>query len=117
MTMSDEPLKEKILKWLLTGEVGISSETMAAHLAELPKPRRTYHPLDPDDFNRCLLLLKEIPELRERLPRMKTASKVWSQLVDRWDEVEQAFLSEAGLGWCNGVGAPRTYQLMKEIGC
>lgn len=110
-------LNDKVLHWMLTGEVGISSETIACHLAGLPRKRRySCHPLDPSDFNRCLLLLKEIPELGPLLPKMKTVSSEWSILVDRWDEVEKSFVDEVGWDWSNGKSAPRTYALMKRMG-
>lgn len=112
-----ETLKEKILDWMVTGETGISSKTIACHLAGLPRPQFSCHPLDPADFNRCLLLLKAVPELRPLLPRMSELSEVWASLVERWDEVEHSFVNEVGWNWSNGHRAQRTYDLMKRIGC
>jgi hypothetical protein len=112
-------IDEKIMNWFATGRVGISSKAMACAVAGLRIVPRTFgnHPADPDDFNRCLLLLEAVPEIREQMDKVAALSKTWSRLVDRWDEVEQCFLMEVGLDWANGRSAPETYKLMKEIGC
>lgn len=49
--------------------------------------------------------------------KLRHLSPTWAALVDRWDEVESSFIAEAGRDWCKGLPAPKTYKLMKEIGC
>jgi len=71
------------------------------------------YPHDPDDLNRCLLLMEAIPEVREALPKMRELGPVWSALVDRWDEIERTFLAEAGYNWTRRRRAAQTYQLMQ----
>jgi len=105
----------KVLGWLSSGDTGISSETIAYWLAfGLNRPGGN-HPLDPADFNRCLVLLQKVPELREFLFRMKSVSPIWKRLVDAWDRIEALFLEEAGLNWSKTRSAPKTYALMKEV--
>lgn len=106
-------VKDKVMNWLLTGRVGSSSKAMAAHLCGYSCEGD--YPLDPDDFNRCLLFLQAVPEARPELHRMATVSPVWAALVARWDEIEKSFLDEAGLDWSKGNRASNTYRLMNKI--
>lgn len=108
-------MNNKILKWFGTGRVGSSSKAMAMAAAGMPHDR--YHPHDPDDLNRCLLLLDAVPEIRNHMDRVAALSETWEKLVARWDEVEQCFINEVGLNWSKGERASRTYELMKAIGC
>jgi hypothetical protein len=104
-----------ILRWLATGQTGESSKALAFCFAGIKG--RSDHPLDPADFNRCLLLIHTYPEMRSLLPKAKALSPTWSKIIDHWDEIEQTFLDEAGLDWRKANAAPKTYKLMKDIGC
>lgn len=112
-------MKDKILNWFATGKVGISSKAMACAAAGIEYggnfPPHT--PSDPDDLNRCLLLLEQVPEIRNHFDKVATISDQWAALMERWAEVEQCFLDEVGLNWCKGERAKKTYELMKSIGC
>ena len=68
--------------------------------------------MNPDDFRRCMKLLDQVPEFRERLYEMKDVSEVWSRLVDNWDEFEKLYYEE-----CETVRCPKLWDRMKEIGC
>lgn len=106
-------MNEKILHWFATREVGSSSKAMASCISGINGGED--HPLDPDDFNRCLLFLTVVPEARNHLHKVKKLSPVWSRFIDRWEEIEKLFLDEVGLDWCNGNSAPKTYKLMQQI--
>jgi hypothetical protein len=108
-------MKEKILNWLCVGECGSSSKAMA--FAALGMPNNGSHPYDPDDLNRCILLLDMVPEIRQHMDRVASINGTWALLVARWQEVEQCFIDEVGFNWSKGKRAPRTYQIMKDIGC
>jgi len=111
-------MKDKILEWLVSGKVGASSKAMACCILDLPSSKKEIcHPLDPADFNRCLLFLEDVPEAREYMSKLVSLSDTWANLVDRWDELEKCFLDEVGLDWSKGHLAFKTYTLMKEIGC
>ena len=117
MSAIDESLlAQKILHWFANGRVGSSSKAMALAAAGLQSNDFT-HPYDPADFNRCLLLLEQVPEIRERLDRVAAISDTWAALIARWDEVEKCFVEEVGRNWCKANSAPKTYALMKDIGC
>lgn len=107
-------MKDKILMWLATGNIGASSKAMAFTAADLPNNGNSPH--DPDDLNRCLLLLDAVPEIRNHMDKIAAINTRWAALVDRWNEVEQCFLDEAGLNWTKARSAPKTYELMKAIG-
>lgn len=109
-----DTMRDKVLHWLATGEVGVSSHAMAMAACGLPV-RDTLPPFDPSDLNRCLLLLRAVPEIREHMGAVAAVSSIWSSLVARWDEIEQCFLEEVGLDWSKGRRAPKTYALMKEV--
>lgn len=106
--------ERKILDWVASGETGESSRALACFLAGAFSRNRR-HPLDPADFNRCLKMLKAVPELRPRLAEAKALSPEWSALIDRWEEIEKAFVDDVGWDWSRGQRASKTYALMKEI--
>lgn len=106
-------MKNKIIHWLASGETGASSKTMA--FTAMGIPCRQPHPHDPSDFNRCLLLIKTVPEIRNYFDKIALLSKSWKAIIDRWNEVERCFIDEVGLNWCKGDRASKTYALMQKI--
>jgi hypothetical protein len=48
------------------------------------------------------------------MPEMAGCSPEWSKLAASWDNIADAFLSEAGLEWSKRKAAPITYKLMNE---
>lgn len=106
-------IQSKVLKWIATGRVGMSSQAMA--LAACGMPSDGSYPHDPDDLNRCLLLLKAVPEVREHFGEIAKLGPVWGRLIARWNEIESSFLDEVGLNWKKAKSAPKTYALMKEV--
>ncbi len=106
-------MKEKILKWFATGRVGASSKAMACCLIDAETDYS--YPLDPDDFNRCLLFLNAVPEARQHFDKLRLMSTKWAILIDRWDEIEQCFLDEVGFNWCKAKMAAKTYELIGDI--
>lgn len=96
-------LPERIKWWLNIGEQGSSS--ISIYNVMMPgyniygTNRRDY-PYDADDFRRCYLLLKVIPEWKERLVLMSSVSEQWRKLVKNWDKLtgmlENAMTSTGG---------------------
>jgi hypothetical protein len=86
---------------------------MAAAACGLPSSRS--YPSDPDDLNRCLLLLEKVPAIREKFSAISELSDVWARLIDRWEVIERSFLDEVGLNWTKSNRAPQTYALMKKV--
>jgi hypothetical protein len=111
-------LSPEAIEWLATGERGLSSEAMLAHLTsdllDTSKSDRS-HPRDPADLRRCRLLLEAVPELQTRFAQMGALSKIWKRLVSEWDSLCATMDAETP-NWRQGSGkAPRTYEMMKEI--
>lgn len=110
-------MKDKILEWLVNGHVGVSSKAMACAAAGIPLERDPFgnHPYDPDDFNRCLLLIERVPEIKDHMDKIAGISEAWARLVENWDEIEKTFIEEVGLNWSKGRCASKTYELMKNV--
>jgi hypothetical protein len=110
-------LSEAAIKWLAHGSRGTSSNTMFSVLTGVDalKDWHPSHPHDPDDLDRCLRLLADVPELRAKLPLMAQQSPEWAALVENWDRIEQSHLNEVGLGWTKARTAPKTYDLMRSV--
>ena len=106
-------VQDKMTFWLGQGERGISSETMFEVISgqitnRIPKR----HPCDPDDFRRCYLLLKTIPEWKDELHKLRGLSPVWGKLVDNWDKLTELLEEQLKTKKPNGM-----YLLMKSLGC
>ncbi len=106
---------EKVITWFTCANTGASSEAIAGYLTT-GAIGYCSTPSDPSDFNRCLMLLDAIPELKEDMHKMKNLGRQWPVLIDSWDIIEKSFIDEVGLNWCHGGSAPKTYKLMKSIG-
>ncbi len=106
-------LAKSIIRWMATGHCGLSSRAMA--FCAIDVGEHVDHPLDPADFNRCLLLVVTVPEIRDKFAAIAKLSPEWSGLIRHWDELESLFIGEVGLDWSAGISAPKTYQRMREI--
>jgi hypothetical protein len=112
---AETDIKNNLLAWFINGEVGRSSKVMAAVALDIPGQCGRCWPVDPDDLNRCLLLLERVPAVRGAFPRLAQLSPQWSALIASWDELAARFVAEVGLDWCRGTRAPDTYRLMRRI--
>lgn len=117
-------LRSCVLQWLADGEVGISSRAIALATlgADMTYYQRgiPYHPHDPDDLRRCLLLLERCPGTRKGVELLAEGCPVWKALHEHWEELDSLFRMEVGedlydIGF--GKRAEQTYDRMKEIGC
>lgn len=108
---------ENAVWWLRNGEQGLSSKAMFRRLyPDLPLQTDRYsydnHPCDPDDFRRCYLLVKAVPQITQRLYELKTLSPVWSNLVDNWAKLTEMLEDLMKVKKDNGM-----YDFMKTLGC
>lgn len=111
----DQSLREeqKANEWLATGERGTSSETIFEVITgkKITKYGKS-HPYDPDDFRRCYLLLKAVPEWKNKLHLLKSESKTWANLVDNWDKLTEMLEEQLKTKKANGM-----YEFMENLGC
>lgn len=110
------PTKQhKMMWWVENGEHGISSKTMYDVLAGgrtgIINKQEYSHPRDPDDFRRCYLLIKAVPEMRNDIDKMREISPQWRAIADNWDKLaemlEELFKKKSS----------KMYDFMKSIGC
>lgn len=67
----NQPIERRALFWALSGDTGISSEAISAHMTDTPAGRFGYQPpSDSADRGRCIRLLELIPEWIPRLKEM-----------------------------------------------
>lgn len=107
-------IEQRATKWLRDGQVGMSSRAIHDHMLGLVSRDGFSHPHDPDDLNRCLLLLDLIPEWKPRMGEMAQHGPHWAALAANWESIAEAFLREAGLDWRYSNHAPETYALMRR---
>lgn len=111
--MSD--LAIKVLRWQTSGNVGVSSATMAS--IALGLKRNIYGssfdaPSDTSDLRRCMLLVEEIPEIREHFDKISVVCKQFAPIIKEWDSLIEMLKAEISTG--NG-SAPKTYKRMKKL--
>lgn len=105
-------------RWLVAGERGASSDAIVGHLRGIRIERgdAKAHPHDPDDFQRCLKLLEDVPEIKAEFMRMSEVSEVWARLTAHWPAITAQFMKEAGPDWRRSHWrAPKTYELMRAV--
>lgn len=116
--MTDNPgLSLAAVKWLASGERGISSNTIFTYLTGIDATEdwERGHPYDVSDFRRCQLLLEALPELVPLFPKMADVSDEWSALVCVWSDIVKA-MDEESPNWREGfnVYPNRAYTLIKR---
>lgn len=79
--------------WILHGNTGISSETMAAIAlgATNASGYRADAPHDPSDFGRCYKLVQAVPEIREHFPRIAKKVKQFAGILREWDDLVRIY--------------------------
>lgn len=107
-------VEQRATKWLRDGQVGMSSRAIHDHMLGLAPRNGFPYPHDPDDLNRCLLLLDLIPEWKPRMGEMAQHNPQWAALAATWESITEAFLREAGLDWRYSNHTPETYALMRR---
>lgn len=81
-------LQEKVLNWMFNGDVGTSSQTMAAIACGLTKMKYGFsRPYDSGDFNRCYKLVLLVPEIKEHFPKIKELHPEFGPILDNWDRL------------------------------
>jgi hypothetical protein len=87
-------ISNKIAVWALSGDTGVSSETIACIAMGITEEQRRWRfdiPGDAGDFGRCYRLLKVVPELRNALPLVADKFPKYRPLVDIWDELTSLY--------------------------
>lgn len=95
--------KTKMLEWIGTRHVGISSRTMWVALMGVARGVNDFNgdfdvPYDWDDFSRCYDLVTYGEVTKEELQKVVEAFPFYKPIIDRWDELVEAYLSPGGKG-------------------
>ena len=101
-------MQDRILLWLAGDETGVSSKVMAfcaVNINFMPLD----HPLDPGDLHRCMLLVEQVPEIKEHFPRIAKLSDPWKNIIENWETLIQTLKSEK----MSGDNMNETYNLLK----
>lgn len=80
------------LEWFAAGRVGTSSRCLVAQAVGIGHLARMSYPFDADDFNRCMLAIKQVSGVSPEA--MRGTSEVWDRLIEQWDHI--AALVERG---------------------
>lgn len=106
-----------ILKWLFSGDSGVSSEALAAEFLGVGKEgiEVPYPPSDPSDLGRCLRLIDKVPAVRACVDSLATKNHAWARIAPIWDALAASMVQEVGLDWKKGRIAPKTYKMMQEV--
>lgn len=96
--------KTKMLEWIGTRHVGVSSRTMWCALMGVARDGDSCYagfdtPHDSDDFSRCYDLVNYGEVTKEELQKVVEAFPFYKPIIDRWDELVEAYLSPG----CKGV--------------
>jgi len=114
----DAVVTRQLLQWMAGPDTGLSSEAMAYCVLQIERTDHwsgNEHPHDPSDFNRCLLLVEQVPAVREHFAAIAAMSPQWAAMIAAWDELQAMFFAEVGWNWSAARAAPKTYARMKEI--
>lgn len=95
--------KTKMLEWIGTRHVGVSSRTMWCALMGVARDGDSCYagfdvPYDWDDFSRCYDLVEYGEVTKEELQKVVEAFPFYKPIIDRWDELVEAYLSPGGKG-------------------
>ena len=117
---SSAGVERRVLQWLAGPNTGLSSECMAFCAIGLQRTDSwakyaPFTPADPADLNRCLMLVEQIPEVKDAFPKIAALSDDWKIIIDNWESLKESFVSEVGWNWSEGTAAPVTYKVMKEL--
>ena len=112
--------KTKMLEWIGTRRVGVSSRTMWCALmgaanSETPTCYGFDTPHDWDDFSRCYDLVTYGEVTKEELQKVVEAFPFYKPIIDRWDALVEAYLSPGGKGVYQILDGTRD-EVMKLMG-
>jgi hypothetical protein len=111
-------LSENAIRWLATGERGLSSNTLFTFLTGVDAECGSGHhyPRDTSDFKRCRRIIVMCPELLEHLHKVSEAGPEWAGIAEKWDELTAMMDSEAP-NWLESKywRAEATNAMLREI--
>lgn len=95
--------KTKMLEWIGTRHVGVSSRAMWVALMGVARGVCGFHgdfdtPHDCDDFSRCYDLVEYGEVTKDELQKVVEVFPFYKPIIERWDELVEAYLSPGSKG-------------------
>jgi hypothetical protein len=109
-TATEGDMERKILEWFFNGNVGLSSQAIAAKMVGIDG--YTNHPRDPSDLRRCVEFLNAVPEAKERFEEMRLVSPNWYRLVGAWGPLTAKLAKEMKR---KDRRAPETFEMIQAL--
>ncbi len=78
-------IREEVLRWMANEDIGVSSKTIAATIAEVDCSHVDV-PHDPSDFMRCLKMLDACPSIKN-LSKVKEVYPFYAPIINNWNEM------------------------------
>jgi len=100
--------KDKMIEWIGTHNVGVSSKTMWVALMEIPHAPNSSNydiPHDADDFSRCYDLYRFARLNWIDLRRVEKVFPYWKPIIDVWDNLTSAYV---------GMCYERVYEILQS---
>lgn len=93
--------KTKMMEWIGTHHVGVSSRTMWVALMGVARGVNDFNggfdvPYDWDDFSRCYDLVQYGEVTKEELQKVVEAFPYYKPIIDRWDDLVESYLRPGG---------------------
>ena len=104
----------KVIEWLESGQTGLSSlalckaafpQTQYYKLDKMIERDLDNYPHDNADFKRCMLLIEQVPEIRQKMPELSGLNQKWQNLFTHWDNIESLIIRNK---------AQEAYDLIKQ---
>ena len=86
-------MKQSQLQWIVSGDTGISSETMWAAINGVENHWKGV-PHDPSDFGRCYRYVNTCCITREQMEIVKIYHPPFTPFIDNWDNICKLYESE-----------------------
>ena len=104
-------VEQRIIPWFLSGDTGLSSKTICAHMMGIPYEGDA--PSDTSDLGRCIRLLELVPEWKPRIKEMAQHGPAWAGLIGQWEHIVGLYKNESGMPPADRPRSPETYRAMK----
>lgn len=108
--MRENKFAKKIAEWAVSGDTGLSSESILAFMMGIKPAHGFDAPLDADDRGRCIRLLNRFPEWWERLDEMASLP---SYKVTCWNKNGMEVREE---GWKEQIPLIKKEALLQKDG-
>lgn len=93
-------MERRALAWMLSGDSGVSSETMLSIALGITKKDSCGFdvPYDAGDFGRCYRLVEQVPEIRDKFEAIGRRFVAFKPILACWDELAAIYEQDLPTG-------------------